>query len=545
MTPTFRDVQHCRFWVARHLADGQGFAGTLLKLSEAVDAERLRPRSPQALFELVEIIRCAVSAPAKKLVDQVAGSLKLPDAQFSADLHALDTLMDRLRLASMAADTAGGPDSGDTTRQQMPGTRTSPAEVLPLARALQLQSMRIIAMLRTRTVVPDVLWHELGDLALAMRQSTFIDELLGKDDDPDGNRTARAWFALPLLLRIAALEERQPNQASLINRLAGYWADRVGFRIDSIKTVRTNKYGPSLKLGIEYRVRLDTHRLRDSMVRRQSKWFNPQTDASQLPMGFSRVQLADLLEDLFIRWSPAWRAPKRRPAPGGAVRMRFGLPSRELLFSGRTGSSYDYGHYQHEGSLEITRPAESLARLATQVLRGADRGQWSFVDRQGVVVDRHASESAPALSGIVAFAIEPGPNQIAPGDGSFPRINHTSDEPVLQGLRLGRVKAIQRVSEAGPDNDSHRLAMETFEGVPTPVEIQDNAGTAVVGAYLLSGKTADHPATLFVPLSHISAGVKLVLRRPDDQVSVEIGQLVTRGPDYEQYVVNPRGAGTI
>ncbi len=519
------------------------------ELAEAVDAERLRSRSPMALFELVEIIRLAISLPAKRLVDDVAAVPKLPDAQASTDLQAYDNLMDRLRLAAMAADSAGVPGAGDPARQLMPGTRATQDDVMPLARALQIQSMRIIAMLRTRTVVPDALWHELGDLALAMRQSTFIDEPLSDEKDPDGNRTGRAWFVLPLLLRIAALEERQSAQASLVTRLAGYWANRVGFRVDSIKTIRPNKYGPSLKLGIEYRVRLDTHRLRDSMVRRQAKWFNPQTDTSQLPAGLSRVQLADLLEDLFIRWSPAWRSPRSRPAPGGAVLMKFGLPSCDALSADRSGSSYDYGLYQNEGALSVARPARSSARVAGQILRGAASGQWSFVDRQGVTVDRHAGDNPPALSGIVAFAIDSRPERKAvqpTSSGAFPPISiGDTDEPTVQGLRLARIRAVQRVAQGDPESHGQRVAMETFDGVPTPVEIRDNAGSAVVGAYLLSGKTDSEPSTLFVPLSQISSGHKLVLRRPDDQISVEIGALISRGPDYEQYAISARGTGII
>lgn len=550
MTPQFRDIQQCRLWLDQNLTEGEGFAKALGELAQTVEQLRTANHIDKSLFEVVETIRWVISGPASRLVDRVAKTAEHPGAQTNAELLAFDGVMEQLQLAALASDKTLDANDISELHRSIPGTRMDTVDVLPLARALQIQSMRIIALLRTRAIVPDQFWHDLGHLAMAMRQSTFVDEPLSSDKDPDGNRTSRAWFVLPILMMIAALEERAPAQAALICRFAGYWADRVGFRIDSGLAIKANKYGPSIPLGEAYRVRLDTHRLRDSMVRRQAKWLQPQTESAGLPMGMSLVQLADLLEDLFVRWSPAWRSPKVREAPGGSIRMRFGLPSREVVISGRVAvaknnSTYDYGQYQ-QLAVSPARVAGPAAKIAKQVLRGVDRGQWTFVDRQGVVVDRHCHGAVPELAGIVAFAIE-SDDQAQQGES---KLNAASDDQETQdmrcGLRLGRVRAVQRVTEAASGSDLQRVAMKTFAGVPTPVEIEDGSGARGNGAYLLSGRSDDgQGSTLFAPVSRVAPGARLLLRRPEDEISVEVGSLVERGRDYEQFVVKARGSSTL
>lgn len=544
LTPHFRDVQQCRFWLGRHLIEGEGLAGALDQLAQVLDAQRQSTHSPVVLYQLVEVIRRALSGPAQRLVERVAGTAELPDEHTSQELVALDKVLDRLRLAAMASDPSGNQHQIDDMRVALLGAKSDKNEVLPLARALQLQSMRIIAMLRSRTVVPNHLWHELGDLAIAMRQTTFLDEKLSEDDDPDGNRTSRAWFVLPLLLGIAALEERMPSQAGLIFRLAGYWSDRVGFRIDPNPVRKSNKYGPTARLGIEYRVRLDTHRLRDSMVRRQAKWLQNDRNGVVLPFLLTRVELADLLEDLFIRWSPAFRVPKMQTPPKSHVRMRFGLPSREVLMTCRAAAkqkspSYEYGQFQRDSVVAPLRHTAKTESDGLEVLEHSERGNWALGDQQTMVIDRHSRMNSPPIDGIVAFALER-----QAGDQSSDWAGAVDWPKLTHRLHLAKVSAVQRLTGGDGSPVAQRLAMRTIDGTPTPVQVDNGDGAIALGAYLLAGDTEDQPS-LFVQPASVKAGAHVFVRRPNDEISLEVGALVERGPNYERYAVKARGSGQL
>ncbi|MFK7964173.1 MAG: hypothetical protein AB8C46_09440 [Burkholderiaceae bacterium] len=544
LTPHFRDVQQCRFWLGRHLTEGEGLASALEQLAEVLDAQRQSSHSPVVLYQLVEVIRRALSGPSQRLIERVAGTAELPDEHTSLELAALDKVLDKLRLAALASDPTGNLNSPEDIRLALPGAKFDKKEALPLARALQLQSMRIIAMLRSRTVVPNHLWHELGDLAIAVRQTTFLDEKLSEDDDPDGNRTPRAWFVLPLLLRIAALEERMPSQAGLVFRLASTWSDRVGFRIDPNPVRKANKYGPTVKLGIEYRVRLDTHRLRDSMVRRQAKWLQRDRTGAVLPFLLSRVELADLLEDLFIRWSPAFRAPKMKAPPKSHVKMRFGLPSREVLMTCRAAArqkspSYKYGQFQRNTVISPLRHEAKDESDGLEILEHGELGHWALGGHQTVVIDRHSRMNSPPIDGIVAFALERRTTE------QNPPLIEEDDLPTLnKHLQLARVSSVQRLMGGDGSLAAQRLAMRTIDGIPTPVQIDRNDEGIELGAYLVAGEAADQPS-LFVPPSTLKAGAQVLVRRPDDEVTVEVGSLLEAGPNYERYTVKPRGSAKL
>ena len=537
MTPNLRDIQQCQLWLSQHLVAGAGLAQAMSTLAGAVNSLRRSARAGDDVLPVLELIRGSLIGPAEQITVRVASAAGLPDVRASAQLQALDALLEQMHLTVLACGAAV--DRSELHRQ-MPGAHASLEEALPLARAVQLQSMRIVARLRTRTCVPDQLWQDLGELATVMRHSSFLDETLGSAADHDGNRTSRSWLILPVLLKIAALEEHSPPQAGLIYRLASHWADRVGFRIDPLPLRKPNPHGPSLKLGAKFRLRLDTHRLRNAMVRRQARWMHPDTEPAQLPMQLSRVQLADLLEDLFGRWSAEWRAPRARPAPPGKIRIRPGLPGRELVaaryWENTAEQAYEYGQYQREVLLAPAAPVrmQEHAQIARRALLGAEMVDWVQVDRQCVIVERRETGPAPMLGGIVAFGLDD--KQAVSTETRTPN-----------GLRLGWVRAVQRVPGSVDHPDRQRITLDTFAGRPTPVQIEDNSPGLACGAYLLTGQASldGHGDTLFVAPARVGPGARIRLRRPGDQISVEIGARLRRGPDYDQFAVRARGSSSL
>ena len=448
-------------------------------------------------------------------VEPVAGassSSTLPNASVFADSHMPGATVATIGLPASTALGVEIPD--DASRA-----------ALPLLRALDVQS-RVVAALLVHHVEPlPEDWDELCLLARHARAAGLLDAKIPDVLPLVRPVTARALFVYPLLLRLADLSRRSLTECALAERLASRLAGQVGLRIDN-GVSKKNPYGPTLALSPGSSVRLDTHRIPGGLEKRRQQWSEAAASAAAgAPAQVSGEALLALIDDLYRCWAPPG-AVGTEPA-GFADKMpaslllAFGLPRRrEAQGAERRGGGYDYGQWEQNTILRVSRVARIGGRSAAQAwdpLTGAES-----VQRLSQADDRLLVERRQVL---------PSANR-----GALVALRATNAAPA-EPLRLGTVTAVVQMPEPGYARiGAHRLEVDLWPGQAHPVGLRQGTSKVFDDAWLLS-RPADEAvqSSLFVAPGFAGPGARVTMRTLDREQQLRFTSLLGRGPGYEHY----------
>ncbi len=540
-----RDAASCRRWLDE-LPDEE--AGRLAAI-DALLARLARPGlGADPLFEILEQLRIEqVRAIERQLAPLGARPVPYAEPEWRRLVAALASLRASRDLFKRAYSLMQGRDGSDT-RTLIPGATNALRVAMPLARALDAQARIVALLLRHRSMPLAADWDALCVLARHMRRTTFQDETLLDEVPLVKPMTGRALFVYPLLLQAAALPARAPAEAGFAERLASRLAAKVGYRIDA-REAGENPFGPVLVLTAEHSVRLDAHRLPDSIARRRQQWLagtGGTTTRKALPLAENATRA--LLDDLERRWTRAARletgdsagVPSPGVPSGGTARLRFGLPrihaadmqprAADACAAERAAEvPYEYGGRWEQNT---------IMRLAL----GADvdrRDPAALVMAEGETVDgighpeaarlsclRHGSTPRVALGALVAIAPE-------------------------TGLSLATIESIEQVPGADYRRPrGQRLTLRCWPGRPVPVGVRIEGALCFIDAWLLPGDAsqAELPSLVVAP-GRAHAGASAILREPERDVPIRFASLIERGPGFERLSLRmesprqPRGHG--
>src|SRR5690606_37240448 len=286
----------------------------------------------------------------------------------------------------------------------------------------------------------------------------------------------------PLLLQVAGLPSRAPAGAGFADRLASRLAVKVGFRIDH-GVPEANPHGPTLLLTPEHAVRLDTHRMPESIGRRKQQWLSAaESDpAAKKALPLTERATIALLDDLERRWTDASPVavadgPAAPDTAGGSAassraRVRFGLQrlhSTDLQpradTSGAEGAAGARCEYRRREQNTIIRRAlgGECDRREPAVLVMAEGETVDRVDRRTggrFVFERHGTAPRAALGALLAIAPQ----------GS---------------LSLATIEAIEQIPEADYLRlRGQRLTVRSWPGTPVPAGVKIGDALSFIDAW--------------------------------------------------------------
>lgn len=516
-----KNVGDCRRWLAQHPPQDAPLlpvAELAQLLVRVADGEF----STTVGYRILELLRQRIVADARILFDQVRAAPAPHFNRFFGDLRKADQCLEALTCSYRALH--GQIEAQPRPRLSfIPGSSNSLKQTMPLLRALELQSNRIGGRLLCRVVIDDDLWEELASLGRQVRDTTFLDEEFPLDYGTTERVTARALITFPVLLHIAGYAERTRAQATWIEYFARRHAARTGFRLDPFRGSGSNPYGPSMRMGRQYLVRLDTHRLLASLARHDNEIESDLLHMQACGLSISGLtvsRLHELNNDLRIRWSAAWRWPNMQQVNYPGTRLAFGLPD---VIHAADGKTYEYGRYhQPETVTALQRgPSAALGSFSTST----EDARVTGIDHERVVLERYADKPAPAINTLVAL------DMIAPAQAGTTR------------LRLGRVQRVEHIMSSESGRASQRLAIQTLRGEPQPVRL---CGHRDKQAYLLGSEYGTRrEASVFVSPDLVRPGSQVRFELASGDVSVQVGRLLERGPDFDHYHVTACGASVI
>jgi len=534
-----RDAASCRAW----LDALPGEAAERLVAIGALLARLARSRiEADPLFEILEQLRIEqVRAIDRWLAPLAACAVPYSGAEWQRVGSALASLRGSRDLFKRAYSLMLGRDGVDT-RSIIPGATNALRVAMPLARALDAQARIVSLLLRHRSVPLAADWDALCVLARHMRRTTFLDETLLDDVPLVKPVTARALFVYPLLLQVAGLPSRAPAGAGFADRLASRLAVKVGFRIDH-GVPEANPHGPTLVLTPEHAVRLDTHRMPDSIGRRKQQWLSAADSdpAAKKALPLTERATIALLDDLERRWTDASAVAvaDASVAPGAAAgsaasssaRVRFGLPrihSTDMqprtdarAAEGAADARYEYGRWEQNTIIRLALGGE-FDRREPAVLVMAEGESVDRVDRRAggrFVFERHGSAPRATLGALLAIAPQ----------GS---------------LSLATIEAIEQIPEADHLRlRGQRLTVRSWPGTPVPAGVKIGDALSFIDAWLLPGDAAagDLPSLVLAP-GRAHAGARAVLREPERDVPIRFASLIERGPGYERLSLQVEGS---
>ena len=518
-----RDVASCREWLGTLSGDGSArlaaIGALLARLNRpGIDAD--------PLFEILEQVRIEQVRTIERLLAPLeARPVPYAEAEWHCVAAALASLRASRDLFKRVYSQMLRNDGGDAHTISA-GESNALRVVMPLARALDAQTRIVALLLRHRSVPLPADWDALCVLARHMRRTTFQDETLIDEVPVVKPVTGRALFVYPLLLRAAALPARAMAQAKFAEGLASRLAAKVGFRVDHGEP-GANPHGPTLRLTAEHAVRLDTHRLPDSLARRRQQWLAAGGERSRRGIPLTDGVLEALLDDL-VR---CWTSPSIEPVPGPAAaapalqsaRLRFGLP------------------HLHAADL---RPAPNSRPVQAGASNRYVYGRWE----QNTIIrlalggesDRHEPAALVMAEGETVSRIEsrPGGRYVFERYGSVPRATLGALLAIAlhDGLSLGTIEAIEQLAQADYLGlCGHRLTVRCWDGTPVPAGVKIGDSLFFSDAWLLPGNaaTGELPSLVLAP-GRAHAGARAVLREPERDVPIRFASLIERGPGFER-----------
>ncbi len=510
---------------------------------------------PQVLTEVLETLRVEQWRAIVARLEPLAGRpvpftpIEWPLLQSAlGSLHALRNLYKRVHAQNARA--------GDEVTE-ISGARESLAAVLPLMRALDAQSRIVSLQLRYRCVPQAAEWDELCVLARNARRTSFQDEEIADAVPLVKPATPRALFVYPLLLECASLSARFGAEADLAQRLAARLAARVGYRIDR-GAPRDNEYGPRMALTAVHAVRLDTHRVPDSLAKWRSQWLREDGEPrGALALPLPEADAMRLFDDLESCWSAAAtpRISGAHPAASAAsqpVRLRFGLPktyAADRRPLGAAGAAPVARHDQNAGDVATgaTRSGEAryeygrweqntIIRLA---FGGAHAGAASAPNWIG------ESESATRLlerpDGRTVIARESAVPRATPG--ALIALEH--DAPIdgdrrsaapARSIALGTIEAIEQLpARESHASRAHWLVARLWVGEAIAVGVRVGDSAFFEDAWLLRGlgASSELPCVVMTP-GRARGGDPGVLREPGGEVAIRFVSVLDRGSGHER-----------
>ena len=509
---------------------------------------------PDPAFEALESVRLAVVPAAVSLLRTLPQSvIPLPAAE-AAQLGLACRSLEALQAAYRGVYTQMVETDNLDTRSVIPGAANALRIVLPLARALDAASRQASWMLRARVAVGVGQWRTLALLAQHLRESTFLDERLIDPIAALRPLTARALFMHPVLLLLADCTRRTAAEVSVLDKLARRWAGRVGFRLHGGRVATDNPQGPALRLTPEHALRLDTHRLLESLAAKRDEWLAPDRAAGRAALGLASERFATLLDELFVLWSA--RHGRERPIvpPFERVRLRFGLPALlaapkavEGDGAGASGAghetpdaaalAYTYGRWERNTIVRIaiggSRPDPVIAMFGD-----AETAAWVSVCGERVVIERRLAVPAPRLGCLIALRpIAAG--AAAGGPGAVDTVSAVRESGPLLGI-------VDSIEQMPPVVDSarppHRIGLTLLKGAAEPIGVRTAATVEFVDAFRLAGDPdRDELPSLIVPLGLVGAGERIALRDAHTDATATVVDVTARGPGYERVTIRAEG----
>lgn len=518
-----RDVASCREWLGTLPAEGAprlaAIGALLARLNRpGIDAD--------PLFEILEQVRIEQVRTIERLLAPLeARPVPYAEAEWHCVAAALASLRASRDLFKRTYSQMLRNDGGDA-HSIIPGATNALRVVMPLARALDAQARMVGLLLRHRSLPLAADWDALCVLARHMRRTTFQDETLIDEVPLVKPVTGRGLFVYPLLLRAAALPGRTSAEAKLAEGLASRLAAKVGFRVDHGEP-GANPHGPTLRLTAEHAVRLDTHRLPDSLARRRQQWLAASGERSKRAIPLTDDVLGALLDDLARRWADASVEPAPLPAAATptaqGTRLRFGLPhlhaadlrpaAGDRPVQAGASSRYVYGRWEQNTIIRLALGSESDRHDPAALVMAEGETVSRIESRPGgrYVFERYGSAPRAVLGALLA---------IAPQDR----------------LSLGTIEAIEQLAQADYLRLSgHRLTVRCWEGVPVPAGVRIGESLFFSDAWLLPGNaaTGELPSLVLAP-GRAHAGARAVLREPERDVPIRFASLIERGPGFER-----------
>ncbi|MEZ5651464.1 MAG: hypothetical protein R3E87_13055 [Burkholderiaceae bacterium] len=549
-----RSPRQCERWIAAVLSGSDQSYDRLSALGRLLAAVAGQAADASGRFERLEAVRATVLHEAGR----VFAAARLRPLPYGTPLGQALRLTDTV-LASLAEAYAATFDALESERAMhrvIPGAADELVQVLPLVRALDAQSRRLAGLMLARVHLDDGQLLRLAELGQAARSSTFLDAVV-RDPTAGGQPcTARASFVRPLLLRLAAPFEWTAEEAHGIDWLATRLATRVGFRVDEDAHRRPNPYGPTLRVGLGWRVRLDTHRLLASLAGDDVEWRAELTRTPDAPV-LSEAAWTRVLQHLRACWSARWRRTRPLAAGGRRLRLHLGWPARDELDRSQA-RPYDWGRYDGNRIAGRSEPAD---QAGDGFMRWADRARWVAMDHDRVWFERGPAQSELVVGGLLQFAPEPGTESQGraaqrprrdeavgrglPRDESTARpVRHATatgparHEPAARSVRLGRLLAAEHLLDDG----GQRLAI-----VPIPGNAQvaglGASGHACLGeAFWIDGGAGDAPS-LVVRKGRLTTGERVIVALAEADITVRLIARLTGGADFEHWQVERLGGG--
>ncbi|MGB7301169.1 MAG: hypothetical protein WBD34_17760 [Burkholderiaceae bacterium] len=516
-----RNAGDCQRWLASHPIGADNALLPVAELANLLVRVADGDFSPTVGFRILELLRQRIVANAQPLFSQARRAPAPHFNRFSAQLRKLDQCLEALTCSYRALHPAM--EFAPRPRLSfIPGASNSLKNTMPLLRALEIQSNRICGRLLCRVVVDDDLWVDLASLGRQVRETTFLDEIFEASAASGVKITARALITYPLLMHVAGYSERTPAQGQWVEFLARTNADKTGFRIEPAGKASENPYGPSMILGRQYQVRLDTHRLLSGLARTKDEITADKARMNAVQdrnCSLSVSEISALNDDLRIRWSAAWRWPNMQLVNYPKTRIAFGLPTGIST----TTKAYEYARYEQQHTVatidrEVAAPTQAFTSQAESAC-------VTGIDQERVVFERYANKPAPAINTLVALDMIPNP--------AFG----------TSGLRLGRVRRVEHILNGTDGQTGQRVAVQTLRGDPLAVRL---CGSQPGEAYFLGSEYGSRrEASVFISPDTIRSGCRVRFELPAGDISVEVGHLIERGPGYDRYQVTACGASTI
>lgn len=520
--PNPRDPESLRRWLT---TVGGAPAEALAQLDAWLLALRASPVPADLTLELLEAWRPVHVAAADTLAKSMGQLIfPMPLETWRVMTRLLQSL-ERAQAAFRDVYVQLTEVSGAATHMVIPGTAHALRSVTPLARAMDYAARSLRLRMTARIHIPEDDWGKFAVMAQHLRISSFLDTALPGTPVLVKDNTARGLFVYPLLLRLADTYGLRSDRMIQVDRMARRWAGKVGFRIDEDGRLHDNPHGPTVVINDRVSVRLDTHRLE----RRLREVIEGQTPIATGVVGSGvRTQRSGTDPVAAAEMMPLWcgRAlPKRWvPSDHGAVGMRFGLPppaqtSAEpatdiALNPGAASMAYVYGRFEHNTIMRMVLGNNGEAKVdpVAQYLDQGDGGTWVLSSGSDAWVERFSAQSL-GLGQIVAM-----------------RSIKRPDLP----FRLGQLAAMEQITPAHGDNlRKQTLRIKLWPSDARLVGLRLADESFFTDCFELQNDPVLGPTLITAPARVRSASMA-ALRLPEDDLRIELGEVVERGPGWQR-----------
>lgn len=445
-------------------------------------------------------IRLAVEPVVRQLRDQPIPYARDEIARFDAAWVVMALARDAMRRVYTDLGLQAGPDTLG---------RLQPRAMLALAWALEMQSTLLTAACRLRMAMDREEWDELCRLAYPLWRSSMLDEVFpepGRAAQGNGClrlHSARALFALPLLMRLLEPLGLDGAQTRLAFRLARRLAPQVGVRIELDGLPHISEMGPALMMSDHHTVELDTGRALASVL--DARALAELTESARQRGVLTAPALDALLEHLYEVWGPGYRPTQLVMPPVSQAVLHVGLPRAFSL---------------HEDGV-IDLDGEPVA--------------WRGLDTRRSVFARVGESPRLQLGQLVVVQPKAGLSPLEAGPDGTPTRTRMRPGSGPAGLLAGRVVTLgQAACGSTRQPFGHDIGVAFWPGSPRPVRVRlGSTGEAEPGWWLAGAGQGAAPSLLMRPGAFERAG-RVELVESGASRFVRSAGLMERGLDFER-----------